>query len=229
MISAVYCCMDRTDNLLKSLQSWSCIDRIHEIIIVDWSCQKPLVEYKKITEINKIKIIRVNDQKFFSMTKGYNLAFSYTNNNIVMKLDCDYVNINSSWIKYLAINNNELNNFFITGDIRFAKSLTGFVLINKKHFVHYNENMKGWGYDDEDLYRRTKLKYPELNHIRFFCINDYIYHIPHDDNERTCRFEIIDKQLGYKNNIKLSHNTFSLSSYDVIKQQDKYVELIERI
>lgn len=231
MISAVYACMDREANLIQSIKSWIDVPEITEFIVVDWSSSKPLISNPTIlewTQSRNLKIYRVNDQKYFSLPKAYNLAVSKTTNKIILKLDSDYKNLNSSWMKYLLITDKqELQNFYIIGEWLFGRSLSGFLLVNKKDFVMYNENFKGWGFDDYDIYTRIAKTHKFLTGIIFFNIMDYIYHIPHSDFERTMNYEIKNQEYSNQTNSELSKiaTTFEPTQYQIISEKHNYTEL----
>lgn len=196
--------MNRTDRLEAMLPTWMRVNKIKDFVIVDWNSKEPIINSQIIKDIlnhNKnIKIIRVEDQKYFYRCLAWNLANQYTDpaNKILLKLDVDYLNIDESWMNYLAIENEKLARYFITGCATFYKSSTGFLLVNKEDFgLGYNENaLPVWGYEDTDIAHRLESKVfenpsPEwkdwenkLQRIVFFDIGKYVYHIPHTDKER---------------------------------------------
>jgi hypothetical protein len=230
MISCIISCMNRQNNLLSSLNSWvESHPLIKDIVVVDWSSEKKLIEnnvIKKLVDEEKITLVRVIEEKYFSLSKSYNIAYKYTNsqNSILLKLDSDYQLTNPSWIDRIYIRNNLLNNYFICGDWRFGLSLTGFLLVNKKDFCFYNENLSGWGFDDRDLYSRISNK---VMPIIFFNILDYIKHIEHNDEDRTNNYEIKDKEKSLKQNIEISKETkeILLSEYETINSSNFYKEI----
>lgn len=233
MISAVFSCMDRESNLIESIDSWMNIPSITEIIVVDWSSKKPLRDNNHIQQWldkNTIKLYRVNKEKVFSLSKSYNLAFSKVTQNIVLKLDCDYKNINSSWINLLSIDSktNELKNYFLVGNYLFSKGLTGFLLVNKKDFQFYNENFTGWGYDDLDLYDRIHKSNKHLQSIIFFDILNYVYHLSHTNEERVMNYEHKNMQQSHENNYNIRNLPFTVSKYFTTYESCNYSEL-ERI
>jgi hypothetical protein len=238
MISIIYSCMNREKNLLSSLYSWVGSSKyITEIVVVDWSSYCPLIMNREIENLvsNKtIKLLRVEKETYFSLTKSYNLAFDNTleSNKIVLKLDSDYELINNKWFDYLSFsaNSNELNNYFIVGNYRFSKSLTGFLLINKKNFVYYNENFNGWGYDDQDLYIKVQEKNKTLDKVVFFDIKNYINHIEHTEQERIQNYENKDKEKSREKNKEISeiNNCRKISNYKIIEEKNNYIRM-ERI
>jgi hypothetical protein len=245
MISAVISSMNRTDRLIQMLPTWAEIEKISDIVIVDWSSKDPIIENENIKNIlnkyNKIKIIRVENQKYFHLSKSYNIGFKYTNPKyqILLKLDVDYVSIKDSWIDCLSLNfwtNGNiylLKHYFITGSWKFYRSSNGFLLVNKTDFKSingYNENLGYiWGYEDVDLHKRlmqSKQKKDEhFSRIEFFNIKDYMYHIPHDDELRTCNY--LSKEKDHKINQEISEKqpNWIPQEYQLLSEEDKYIRI----
>jgi len=212
--------MNREEHLEKMLPSWTHIDNIKDFVIVDWSSSKPIVDNEvvknQMRKFNKLKIIRVENQKYFNRCLAWNLGYKYTNSNfkILLKLDIDYVNTNESWIDCLCLQeDSSLDNYFITGSYKFYQNSLGFLVVNKRDFKDgYNENLLPiWGYEDQDLIKRleksepkyTKFsanEWPGVKHIIFFNIKDHIYHIDHTDEYRAVNEENYKKLFNSENN-----------------------------
>jgi hypothetical protein len=246
MISAVISSMNRTDRLIQMLPSWAKIEKIKDIVIVDWSSKEPIIENENIKNIlnkyDKIKIIRVENQKYFHLSKSYNVGIQFTDptNEILLKLDVDYVSIKDSWINCLSLvfwpkaNSYILRNYFITGSWKFYQSSNGFLLINKIDFKSingYNENLGHiWGYEDVDLHKRlldSKQKKDQyFSKIEFFNIKDYIYHIPHDNELRTCNYP--RKEIDYKINKEIStkQTNWTPQKYKFIEKSLNYHKIV---
>lgn len=220
MISCVTTVMNREKHLEKMLPSWSKIDKIKDFVIVDWSSSKPIIENKivkdQMKKFNKLKIIRVENEKYFNRCLAWNLGYTYTNLNfqILLKLDIDYVNINENWIDSLCLQEDgSLDNYFITGSYKFYENSLGFLVVNKRDFKDgYNENLLPiWGYEDQDLIKRleksqpkyTKFsanEWPGVKHIIFFNIKNHIYHINHPDESRAINEENYKDLFNSENN-----------------------------
>jgi predicted glycosyltransferase involved in capsule biosynthesis len=231
--------MNRTERLEQMLPTWAKVESIKDIVVVDWSSKIPIIESENIQKIlkefNKIKIVRVEDEKFFHICKSNNIGFRFTDkkNKILLKLDTDYVNIDESWIDYLALNKNEkdggfrLKQFFLVGSCRFYPSTGGFLLVNKKAFKDvkgYNENFtNGWGDDDNDLYARIYDNQKKLNKffekIFFFDIKKYVYHIPHDDELRYCNYPQ-EQKLAIKND-----GEWEFQKYKILSETNNYTRI----
>jgi len=220
MVSIILGVKDRTERLAECLASWNrgYCSLIREIIIVDWSSKIPIINNEKIIkQIEKsnaknsifIKIARVENQKFYNRCQALNLARSLTssNNPVLLKIDADYVSVNTNWLRCMPAINNNLTNYFVGTSPLFCDSnYTGFLFVNKKHFDMvngYNENLDShWGYEDKDLENRlSNIEVENLNQFQnksklqkviFYDIKNHIYHIPHDDN---LRLENIDTKI----------------------------------
>jgi hypothetical protein len=220
MISCVTTVMNREEHLEKMLPSWTHIDKIKDFVIVDWSSTKPIIDNEvvknEMRKFNKLKIIRVENQKYFNRCLAWNLGNQYTNPyfKILLKLDIDYVNIDEKWMNCLCLQEDKsLDNYFITGSYKFYENSLGFLVVNKRDFGNgYNENLLPiWGYEDQDLIKRleksepkyTKLsqnEWPGVKHILFFNIKDYVYHINHVDESRAINEENYKKLFNSANN-----------------------------
>lgn len=205
MISVIVSCMNRLENLKISLGSWINHQLISEIVIVDWSSNHPISISDFDFEPEKIKIIRVDNQQNFNLSKSLNVAFDFTNksNPVLCKIDSDYILINHNLFHEIltpsTLNRNGLAYpIFFTGHWMFDISLSGFLLLNRKDFCYYNENMNGWGYEDQDLY--TRLEYKKLKQVIIPGLKKYIYHIPHNDSCRVANYSIKNKRDSEKQN-----------------------------
>jgi hypothetical protein len=249
MISAIISSMDRTERLIKMLPTWAEIEKIKDIVVVDWSSKTPVIEDEEIknilTKYNKIKIIRVENQDYFHLPKSYNLGYLFTDksNKILLKLDADYVSINSAWIDCLRIDENQLilKKYFICGLFRFCKSSSGFLLINKKDFENakgYNQNLApAWGFDDQDIQERImKLYEPNdskflFHKIFFWNFQHFIYHIPHDNEFRYKNYPIKKLDSSVNRIIAKKETKWEFPKFKILESNGNYirVNLIENL
>jgi hypothetical protein len=88
-ISLICACKNRNESLKISLTSWLLKKEITEIIIVDWSSDEPLASFTKLDK--RIKVITVQNQKYFNQPQPLNLAASIATGDYILKVDCDYV------------------------------------------------------------------------------------------------------------------------------------------
>ena len=260
MISCITSLMDREYALEEMLPSWTKVDQIKDLVIVDWNSKKPIIENKIVKEqmekYNKIKIIRVENQKYFNRCLAWNLANYYTNQDykILLKLDIDYVNLNSDWINTLSLQeDSSLDNYFITGAYKFYENSLGFLLVNKRDFGKgYNENLRPiWGHEDQDLNKRLTKAEPKytsrsfnewkgVKEIIFFNIKNHIHHIPHSDEARVMNEEnanvllkdgkLISFMLMYKESrinakIAIEKPDWESRKYKTLDISDNYIRL----
>jgi GR25 family glycosyltransferase involved in LPS biosynthesis len=88
-ISLICACKNRNEPLQIALSSWLLRPEITEIIIVDWSSTTSLASLTKLD--SRIKVITVQDQKYFNQPQPLNLAASIATGDYILKVDCDYI------------------------------------------------------------------------------------------------------------------------------------------
>lgn len=89
MVSLICACKNRNKPLRISLASWLLYKEISEIIIVDWSSDESIEKFLDFDE--RVKIIRVENKKFFNQPQPLNLAINFASGDYILKLDTDYV------------------------------------------------------------------------------------------------------------------------------------------
>lgn len=209
-VSLVCAVKNRPRALLVALSSWVSFKEISEFIIIDWSSDESLEFLSKLD--SRIKVIRVDDQKYFHLSKAYNLAIHNSTSEWILKMDCDYIlNPYYNFFNKYQINSNE----FLTGSYQdgsldtkmgFLEYLNGFVFVSKKNLCKingYNENFDGYGYDDTDLYDRlvrNGLDRVYLNHNELS-----IFHLPHQDSKRYENYKCKNMTSSASNNEKISN------------------------
>jgi len=195
-ISVVCACMNREKMLKVSLQSWLNFDEVDEVVIIDYSSMNNLKYLEKTN--NKIKVIRIEGQKYYNVAKANNLAVLNAKNDRVMKMDVDYV-LNPYFNIFNIINKVIRRNNFIIGNCKleqadnnlgFLRYLHGFLYIYKEtfeRFGRYNENFEGYGWEDSDIHAKLESNGLKKEFIPFDQL--YIYHNPHNDNVRSENYE----------------------------------------
>ena len=190
-ISIITALKNRSENLLKAIDSWLKIKLVTEIIIVDWDSEHSL--YSELIKIkdDRIKLYQVKDQPKWCLAQAFNLAALVAKENILLKLDADII-INSDFnIKHPL----EQGTFY-TGNWRNAKNpneipLNGVLYMFKADFElinGYNEYYKLYGWDDSDLHKRLEDKGLKKLDI----CNESFYHIPHENR-------VTYQSFGFKN------------------------------
>jgi len=116
-VSLICACKNRYNALKIALNSWTSFEEIREIIIVDWSSDEPIDHLTKLD--SRIKIIRVNNKKYFNLAQPLNLAASCATGDYIIKVDCDYIiNPYYNFFEKYKIDNNS----FVSGNVALQKS-----------------------------------------------------------------------------------------------------------
>ncbi len=183
-VSVICAVKDRTDNLKKALKTWLAQKEIEEIVIVDWDSKKPIKgSLSGFLHDKRIKIVRVENQPRWILSKAYNLAAKSVTKSKILKLDADII-LHDNFFKNHILK----KGIFYKGDGYIARNsnethLTGTTFFNKDEFDAvggYNEFITTYGHDDIDLYRRLVDK----NIVEKDLHLNSLYHIPHNGHSR---------------------------------------------
>lgn len=211
-VSVICAVKDREKQLRIALSSWLNFEEINEIIIVDWSSTNPIEKLSLIDD--RIKIIRVENEKYFNISKSYNLALKYATNSLILKMDADYVL--NPYYNFFDIYNIEKNQFLVghysdkvfDNNCGFLEYLSGFIFTYKKNIMDvggYNESFEDYGYDDCDLYNRLSAAGLERIYINHNCVS--IFHTPHSDQERYKNYRCQNIKASHEKNKNKTHLT----------------------
>lgn len=206
-------CMNRLDHLQQSLPTWIQIPDIKEILIVDWNSSQDLKSLLNID--SRIKIIRVDDQKYFNRGAAWNTGIKHVQTDFVFCVDCDVLILRPLMFSVLKLN--MLNKAFYKVEHDFS-SLYGTCIFRKidwKTIGGYIENTPTWG--SEDYYFYQGLKKSGLREI--FLKGSLFHHIEHDNRMRFENQEI-QWDINPVQNIKKSRET-NLGDY-VLMQACSY-------
>jgi predicted glycosyltransferase involved in capsule biosynthesis len=179
----------------------------------------------QVTQHPKTKIIRVSGEKqFLGQAFSQNVGLRYATQSYICKVDIDYVLVNPE----LLTKCKEVigTKSFVCGLYRKQSAYTGFTFFEKNIALKiggYNENIRGWGYDDVDFYFR--LKNAGFKIVTLPNLDELIYHIPHDDNLRVANYTEKDKVKSNNANKKVSKSKLTMSRYQTVINTPKYVEL----
>ncbi|WP_016954662.1 glycosyltransferase family 2 protein [Catenovulum agarivorans] len=185
--SIVTACMNRNAGLVEGLRSWLKL-KVDEIIVVDWSSIEAVTDTLELNGINdeRIKIIRVESESFWDLTRAFNLGFSFVTSEKIIKVDAE-VTISPDFLDKHQIQ----NGMYYRGDWEKVACQTQ-IYVNGFFFLYtadlraingFNEYIDLYGYDDLDIYQR--LEGGVLNLIPKQVTEQYIFHIEHNDNERV--------------------------------------------
>lgn len=185
--------MNRTSNLLESIQTWNNQDLINEIIVLDWSSDQPILysDLPKGKNGKEIKLIRVENQPRWILSHAFNLAISFVEYDHLLKLDADIL------LKPNFLDCHKLKeSCFYRGNWKIARNenelhLNGQLHCKTEDFWNvngYHEGITTYGWDDSDIYNR--LESSGLNALDFDY--DYFNHIASSNKERHKHQDIVD-------------------------------------
>ena len=195
--------MGRHETLKKTAPAWLNVKNVDEIILVDWSSDPPLEPtIRQIPGGQRIKVIRVNGESNWVLSRAYNLAINATSYTNVIRTDCDYhvapdfVAVHETLVHSSDPSARDPSNsadldsrHFYAGNYNLARNenevhLNGAVYIRRKDFLEiggYDERIQTYGWDDEDLYKR-------LDDAGFKKMNisyDHVSHVQHGNSGRA--------------------------------------------
>lgn len=230
-ISLICACKNRENTLKVSLTSWIMFKEICEIIIVDWSSDNSLEYLTKLD--SRIKVVRVDNEKFFNQPQPLNLAAKIATQKYLLKFDIDYV-LNPY---YNFFDEHSIDNLsFLCGENecdlkkeQFYRFLWGLLYVNREVFLKiggYNEKMDSfYSFDDQEL--NVRLELLGLNKKTVNYLKNTIFHIPHPqikriENFRSSSFidfeskseDFIDWVIS--NNYNVNFETFSPQTKNIL-------------
>jgi len=219
-VSIVSACMDREFTLPVALHSWIQAKGVDEIILVDWSSQKPVHEsFSDLFQDPKITLITVENETNWVLSWAFNLGASYVKpGNLLLKVDCD------TFIAYDFVEKHPLKEgFYYAGDWRVAvtengKHLNGVFYLRQSDFARVNgfdERLHTYGWDDSDIFDRFNTSGLQLTHFD----QKTIFHIDHPDRLRYAKqSNLISLGFQTQKNRILSEQTPRWSANDTRTQ-----------
>lgn len=205
-VSLVAVCMGRHDTVKKTAPAWLKVKDVDEIIVVDWSSDPPLEPViRQIEGAEAVKVIRVNGEKDWVLSRAYNLAMRAARYSHVIRTDCDYQvgeNFVAAHRKLMeedtaavgdtstdGLDESNDGKTYYAGNYNLARNenevhLNGAVYIKRKDFLKiggYDERIQTYGWDDEDLYDRLGKAGLEKMNISY----DHVSHVQHGNSGRA--------------------------------------------
>lgn len=154
MYSLVTACMNREDHLRRSLALWTKLPDIGEILVVDWSNGRPLLDLCK--EDPRIRVVRVEEEPRWILSYAYNLGVFRTRFPHVLKCDSDCLP-DPKLTLLLPGERHFYAGFWKSGVAVGKPSVNGQCTFSRTQFEAingYSEYIRTYGRDDEDLYDR---------------------------------------------------------------------------
>lgn len=190
-------CSNRHPMLARSLVSWLRVTLARQIILVDWGSSPPLSEtVDGLIAVNSptlsnitlpdIKVVSVQGESQWVLTRAYNLAASLTKYSTLVKVDCDVV-LDPNAVLIHGLPKNPPSYF--SGHPSLARNenelyLNGQFIVSRSLFLDvggYDERIQTYGYEDTDLYRR----FEAFGATRLNLSYDHVTHVLHHDTTRS--------------------------------------------
>ena len=201
--SVIAACMGRHSALARALPSWRRIRGVGEIILVDWSSEPELTLALDPPDNDPpTHLVRVDKEPRWVLSRAYNLAASRASFPLLLKVDCDYLSTNASFLEeHFSPDDASRARVFLAGDWRSAKSanelhLNGLLVLRKADFDAvggFDERIQTYGWDDTDLHARLErdgVSRRELKPGKWFT------HLPHSDGARSLPNTPANNQTG---------------------------------
>jgi glycosyltransferase involved in cell wall biosynthesis len=132
-----------------------------EYVIVDYNSNDGLAEWIRLNYMHMIKSgtmvhVRTTEPKFFSMTHSRNIGFLCASGDIVNNVDADNYTKSGFAAKLNEMANGRTSHVVFVKSKRLLRGRIGFF---RYDFVNelggYDEDIKGYGADDRDIYDRA--------------------------------------------------------------------------
>ena len=127
--------------------------RLHELVLVDWGSAPPLV----LGADPRLRLVRAPREREWNLARAYNLAAQFARGEYLLKVDSDTL------LQPDVLARQPLGAAQFGRGCRDrardenARHLNGVLHVRRAHFLAvagYDERMRGYGYDDTDLYER---------------------------------------------------------------------------
>ncbi len=154
MYTLVTACMNRESHLRQSLALWGKLPDIGEILIVDWSNGRPLLDL--CAEDPRIRVVRVEEEPRWILSYAYNLGVFRARHPHILKCDSD-CQPDPEVLLCLPGERHFYAGFWKSGVPIGKPSVNGQCIFSRAQFEAvngYSEFIRTYGRDDEDLYDR---------------------------------------------------------------------------
>lgn len=195
--------MNRNGRVIRCLRSWVEWEGCHELVLVDWSSRCPVEKFLNKEKFfnKKIKIIRVDEEKYFSRSKSFNLAIRNCTYNNIIKIDIDYELTNKKILETYLKNVSQSKCFAYAKGVKHFTGFCAFGIADFEKVGGYNESLGDWGYEDRDLYSR--LAKEGLSELVIKKPKKFLHHIPHSASKSVENHKNKNKKETEVRNIKL--------------------------
>tara|TARA_Y100000034_G_scaffold39560_1_gene48800 strand:+ start:2005 stop:2700 length:696 start_codon:yes stop_codon:yes gene_type:complete len=227
MISLVTTYKNRRHHIEKTLPTWlNQTESDYEVIILDYDSDDDLHGF--LSSLNskvKVKHIKCPNKPLFVLSHARNVGANEVDQDWILFIDIDTCLYENSIHYLMQIIKDSNNNYFAATGSEIRKEIIngGLILVKKTshcNMMGFNEDIKGWGYEDIDYKKRL-----EQRGEKFEIIDEHYYRcIDHSDEERTqCWTE--NKEISWTKNRQIALKRWSSSSYG--KCDEKEITIYE--
>jgi len=212
MISIVTTYKNRRHHIEQTFTTWLVQNfDDYEIVIVDYESEDDLSGFLHDNDSRRITHIRCNNRPIFDLSHARNIGANYASGKYLFFVDIDTKLFEGS-LSFIADGIND-HTYMAAVDSKTRKEIVNGGLIAVPSIFHmgicgFNEDIKGWGFEDIDYKRRL-----ESNGIEYCEILDTIYEcIDHPDDERTqCYSE--EKELSWTKNRQIALHEWNNTTF----------------
>jgi glycosyltransferase involved in cell wall biosynthesis len=232
---------NRSELFEEALKTWLEHKEIDEIIVVDWTSDRPVKAIIDNIQDERITLIRVEHQDKWVLSQAYNLAAKMTTYDKILKIDADVKLLPGFFDMHQLVSDH-----FYSGNWELARNknemhLNGILFLKRSDFISvggYNEFIKTYGWDDSDIQNRLISKGLKKQNFDY----DTLSHIEHEDRmanqSKSTRFQNISDEEWSTLNIFINRFlcekiNWSIENkqrgFQIIDQEQKYlvVEMLD--
>ncbi len=170
----------------------------NDVIFVDYKCPQNSGQWVK-DHYPLVKVILVEDDDGFCLPRARNIGAAHVETPWIFFIDADILTQSAlgPWLSN-ELQEERIYRASLTNGQRDRETWGSFICpVNLFNNVgRYDEVFRGWGGEDEDIYRRLN----KLKITTDYFPSTFIYPIRHNDNERTMYTDIKDIKIHHVSN-----------------------------
>lgn len=199
MVTTIIPCKGRLHHLKETIQAITDQTINHEVVVVDYDCPDGTYQWVNSLGIDNLRAFKADTKGSdkFNLSRARNEGVRNSKGDILFFCDADTILSPA----FLAVHlSKPLEGFFYCG-WGYGES-TGNLIVQRAVFEQvrgYNEALKGWGFEDIDIYRRMEaagyMRKPFIGGTRS---------ISHDNNDRVKHYDDNDIWESNKRNSEIT-------------------------
>ncbi len=146
--------MNREEHLRRSLPEWLKLPGLAEVVVVDWSNARPLIDLTRLD--TRVRVVRAEGEPKWVLSYAYNLGVSRAASPLILKCDAD-CQPRSPVTALRPGDGHFYAGYWKSGAPVGKPSVNGQCLFSRAQFDAvngYSEFIRTYGRDDEDFYDR---------------------------------------------------------------------------